>query len=362
MNRTTILIVDDIDINREILCEIFKEEYSILEADRGELAMELLHKKKDEICVVLLDVIMPGMNGFEVLGQMKEKGLLSKIPVLLITAETSMDVEKKGYQMGVSDIIRKPFDSYIIEQRVKNIIELYYHKNNLEQQVEEQTKILRKQFMVLKKQAEQLKDTNNRIIDTMSTVVEFRNMESGEHIKRIKGFTRVLAEFAAKYYKEYGLNDEKIEVIVSASSLHDVGKIAIPDNILLKPARLTAEEFEIMKSHTTRGCEILDTITDIQDKTYHEASYEICRHHHERFDGRGYPDGLKGDDIPIAAQIVSVADVYDALVSERVYKAAYTKEEAYRMIQEGECGMFSPKLLECLKMAKDKMEALVDAK
>lgn len=220
--------------------------------------------------------------------------------------------------------------------------------------VSEQTK-------VLQTQARRLKETNERIIDVMSTIVEFRNMESGLHIKRIKGFTKVLAKAVAKYYPEYNLTEEQINIIAEASAMHDIGKIVIPDSILLKPAKLTEDEYETMKSHTTKGCEIITSVAAMQDEEYMKYGYDICRYHHERYDGKGYPDGLKGDEIPIAAQIVSIADVYEALINERVYKSAYSKTTAYIMIQEGECGVFSPKMLECLKIVRTDFEALAEA-
>ncbi len=225
----------------------------------------------------------------------------------------------------------------------------YYTKRHLEELAALQTSVLRKQ-------AQELQRMNERIIETMSNVVEFRNLESGDHVRRVKDFTGILAGYVTRLYPEYGLDKEDVAVITAAAAMHDVGKIAIPDAILLKPGRLTEEEFAIMKTHTTKGCEILEMLGDIQEGEYGRVSYEICRYHHERYDGKGYPDGLKGEQIPIAAQIVSVADVYDALVSERCYKSAYTPAEAYDMIMRGECGRFSPRLLTCLEKARRELE------
>jgi putative two-component system response regulator len=243
---------------------------------------------------------------------------------------------------------------------MRNIINLYSYQNRLEEKVEQQTEILMKQNRLLKQQTAQLRENNVRIIDILGNVVESRNLESGEHIKRVKGFSRILGYQFMKDYPEYGLSETRVQMISEASALHDIGKIAIPDNVLLKPGRLTTEEFELMKSHTTRGCDILNGIEGIWEEDYRKTSYEICRHHHERYDGKGYPDHLKGEDIPISAQIVSVADVYDALVSERVYKDAYSKEEAFHMIINGECGVFSPKLLESFRHARLAFEKLAD--
>ena len=350
MNNSTILIVDDVDINREILCEMF-QDYNTIQAANGREALDVIASKPEEISVVLLDIVMPVMNGVEVLEEMKRRNWIDSIPVLLITGEATTQIERDAYRLGASDIIKKPFDAYIVKQRTKNVIELYYNKRHLEEMVELQTKVLRKQ-------AEELRHMNDHIIDVMSNVVEFRNLESGDHVKRVKTFTNILAKYVAKAYPEYGLDENMINIITSAAALHDVGKIAIPDNILLKPGKLTDEEFACMKTHTTRGGEILQNIRNAWDDEYGKISYQICRHHHEKFDGRGYPDGLVGDEIPIAAQIVSIADVYDALVNERVYKDAFPKEEAFRMITEGECGKFNPKLLECFRIERKAFEEL----
>lgn len=356
--RNKVLIVDDMEVNRGILAEILKDGYAVMEAEDGQEALDVIAQHKDEILVVLLDLIMPKTDGFVVLEAMKEQMLIEELPVIIISGEDSVDAEKRCFDYGVSDFIRKPFDSTLVKKRVSNIANLFMYRNQLEEKVERQTETLRKQLKLLQYQADKLKRNNTQIIDILGTIVEYRNLESGEHVKRVKVFTRILAEEMMKEYPEYGLTKEKIEVIVSASALHDIGKIAIPDNILLKPGKLTAEEFEYMKSHTTRGCEILNNITGVWDEEYGRVSYNICRHHHERYDGKGYPDKLQGDEIPVSAQIVSIADVYDALVSERVYKDSYSKEQAFHMIVTGECGIFSPKLLECFRNVKEAFEEL----
>jgi putative two-component system response regulator len=243
---------------------------------------------------------------------------------------------------------------------VENIEELYSYKKDLEQKLKQQTGTLRRQYDLLQKQAAELQQKNKNIIDILGTVVECRDMESGEHIQRVKGYTEILANEMMKTYPEYNLTPKKIEIIVSASALHDIGKIAIPDRILNKPGKLTNDEYEYMKSHTLRGCEILKNIKGVWDQEYSRYSYEICRYHHERYDGRGYPDGLKEDQIPISAQLVSIADVYDALVNERVYKDAYPKDKAFQMITQGECGVFSPKLLEAFRNVRQEFEELVE--
>lgn len=358
--KNEVLIVDDAELNREILTEILEDEYSVMEAEGGKQAIEILEKHHEKIAVVLLDLVMPEMDGFAVLEAMRERGFLEKTPVLIISGETAIKTEKKCFDYGVSDFIKKPFDNTLVKKRVENITKLFQYRDSLEEKVEKQTETLRKQYKLLQTQAEKIHKRNESIIDILGTVVEYRNLESGEHIKRVKGFTEILARELMKEYPEYGLNDKKIETIVTASSLHDIGKIAIPDSILLKPAKLTAQEFEYMKSHTTRGSEILMNIKDVWEEDYQKTGYEICRHHHERYDGKGYPDGLSGEEIPVSAQIVSLADVYDALVSERVYKNAYSKDEAFHMIVTGECGVFSPKLLECFRNVKKEFEQLAD--
>lgn len=356
--RDKILIVDDMEMNREILTAILEKDYPVLEADGGRIAIGMIQKHQEEIAVVLLDLIMPEMDGFAVLEVMKKQGWLKHIPVLVITAESKADIENKCFEMGVSDFVKKPFDNAIVKNRVKNIVDLFGYRNQLEEKVEKQTETLKKQYKLLVMQAEKLKESNTKIIDILGTVVECRNLESGEHVKRVKSFTKILAEQMMNDYPEYQLTQEKIDVIVSASALHDIGKIGIPDSILLKPARLTKDEYEYMKSHTTRGCEVLDNIEDVWDETYSKVSYEICRHHHERYDGKGYPDSLEGEAIPISAQMVGLADAYDALVSERVYKSAFSEDEAFQMIVSGECGVFSPKLLECFRKTKKQFEEL----
>ncbi len=355
--RNIVLIVDDVEVNRDILAMILEEEYPIIEAENGRVAVELMEKHQDEIAVVLLDLIMPEYDGYAVLETMNERNWINIMPVLVISAEAKGEVEQRCLDLGVSDFIRKPFNA-MLRKRVKNIVDLFLYRNQLEEKVEEQTITLKKQNKQLQEQAERLKESNTKIIDILGTVVESRNLESGEHIKRVKGFTRILAEQMQKDYPEYGLTDEKIEIIVSASSLHDIGKIAIPDSILLKPGRLTEEEFACMKTHTIRGDEVLDSIQGVWDEDYDKVSHEICRYHHERYDGRGYPDGLKGEEIPISAQLVGVADVYDALVSERVYKSAFSPDEAFEMIQGGKCGNFSPKILDGFRKVKADFEAL----
>ena len=342
--RDTILIVDDMEINRVILDGLFQEEYHLLEAENGEQALLLLRQYHENIAIMLLDVVMPVMDGYKVLQEMGANGLLDEVPVVVITADNSLEGELRAFDLGASDIIVKPFEPHVVKRRVHNIIELYLHKHNLEDMVEQQ--------------AQKLRESNDLLVDALSSVIEYRSLESGQHIKRIRLLTQVLLEEVCRNCPEYGLDKKKIEVIASASALHDIGKIAIEDKILNKPGRLTAEEFEIMKTHTLRGCQILEGLERMSDKGYLEYAYNICRYHHERWDGRGYPDGLYGDAIPICAQAVSIVDAYDALTSDRVYKKAIPHEQAFNMILNGECGCFSSRLLDCFKNVEPQLADL----
>ena len=353
-----IIIIDDIEINRDMLADIFKDEYTILEAENGKEGLELILNNLDSIAAILLDLMMPVMNGFEVLAQLKEKSIISKVPIIMITGEDSIEYEQQCYEYSIVDYIRKPFHPRIVRRMVENVIELYRYQAKLEMLVKERTKTVEEQNETLKRQSEKLHKMNDMMIETISNVVEFRNLESGQHVKRVRKFTRCLAEEVMARYPEYGLEADKLDVIEQAAAMHDIGKIVIPDAILLKPGKLTFEEFEIMKTHTTRGAEMIASIVQLEDEDYYNYCYQISKYHHERFDGRGYPDKLVGDEIPIAAQIVSIADVYDALISKRVYKEAYGKDSAYHMIMNGECGVFSPKLLIVFEAVKDKFEAL----
>ena len=359
--KRKILIVDDQEINRDILAGILEKAYEPVLAANGKEALEALGRDGNGFVLVLLDLVMPEMNGYKFLEHVNENGLIDAVPVIVISAEVDAETERNCLDLKVIDFIRKPFDKLAVLRRVENVINLFTIQHNLEKLVDAKTEEIKQQNVQLAAQAQRLRETNDRIIELLGTVVEYRNLESGQHIKRVKGFTRLLAEQIAIHYPEYELTENKINVIVAASALHDVGKIAISDSILLKPGKLTKEEFEIMKTHTTEGSAIIEHMKGISDGEYERVSYEIARYHHERFDGRGYPDGLVGDEIPIAAQIVAIADVYDALVSKRCYKDAYGKGQAFKMIMAGECGVFSDKILTCFAKAKEAFEALADA-
>ncbi len=342
--KNKILIVDDMEINRVILAEVFKDDYEILEAEDGYQAINILDSNKD-IAAVLLDLIMPGMDGLEVLRSMNDSGIIVHTPVFIITASNSEETLMHAFNLGAVDVISKPFMSSFLKCRIENVVELYRHRNDLEQIVNEQV--------------ERLSKMNISMVETLATLIEFRDCESGEHVKRICGLTRVLMTKVSDMYPEYRLSKSEIDKIVTSSVLHDVGKISIPDGILNKPGRLTKEEFEIMKQHTVKGCEILSNIPNMMDNDTYNYSYDICRHHHERYDGKGYPDGLVGDEISIWAQVVSVADVYDALTSPRVYKKAIDHETAVKMIHNGDCGIFNPKVLKAFDESIDTYRAQI---
>ncbi len=340
--RHTILIVDDMEINRELLAGAFEEEYDILQAENGEEALEIINDGTP-LAAVLLDLLMPKVDGLGVLENMNNSGKIRQIPVFLITAADSEKMLMDGYQLGAVDVITKPFLMQFLKCRVNNMVELYMHRNDLE--------------AIVREQVSRLNALNHSMIETLATIIEFRDCESGEHVKRICDLTETLMIKVGEMYPEYAVPKTEIEKIVNSAVLHDVGKIAIPDSILNKPGRLTDDEFRTMKLHTVKGCEILQRIPSVMTEDMYNYSYDICRHHHERWDGRGYPDGLKGDEISIWAQVVALADVYDALTSPRCYKPAFTHEKAVHMIFNHECGVFNPKLLRAFEACMEEVRA-----
>lgn len=342
--KKTLLIADDAELNRILLRQIFEENFHVLEAEDGDQTIKLLDERHDEISLIFLDLVMPGKTGLEVMKHMQENDYMKTIPVIMITGEATAETDEKAYEYGASDIIYKPFDAKVIRRRTLNILELFENRFNIEKKLEKRTK-------QLMESREKLEKNNEFLINALSSVVEFRSLESGEHIKRVKFFTRIFLTYLKKFYPEYELTQDQINLIVNASALHDIGKIAIPDSILLKPAKLSKDEFDEMKKHTVYGCEILEKFKQ-EDSEFYRYCYDICRFHHERYDGNGYPDRLEGEDIPIWAQVVSIADVYDALISMRVYKMPYATNTAFQMILDGECGVFSPKIIDCFQMAK----------
>lgn len=332
--KAKIMIVDDAEMNREILMVILGDEYEYVQAENGRQAIHILQQDMN-IDLMLLDINMPEMNGFQVLDRMNTFHWINDIPVIMISSEEKKDVIERAYILGAEDYIRRPFDAFIVRRRVQNILNLYANQKRLMQLVADQ---------IYEKE-----ENNNLLIGILSHVVEFRNSESGEHILHIRTATELLLRRLVQKTDEYHLSESDIVMITTASALHDIGKISIPESILNKPGKLTREEFSIIKTHTTIGADIINQMTTKMEKPLLRIAGEICRWHHERWDGHGYPDGLIGEQIPIAAQVVALADVYDALTSKRCYKEAYNHQTALDMILAGECGAFNPLLLKCLQ-------------
>ena len=344
MEKQKILIVDDSEMNRALLVDILEEQYDVVKADNGVEAITLLSKQRTDFSLLLLDIMMPQMNGFEVLACINKYHWNDTFAVIMISADDSPANIKRAYDLGAFDYISRPFDPTIVQRRISNTMFLYARQQHLE-------KIIAEQFHEQEK-------NNKLMISILSHIVEFRNGESGLHILHVNTITKFLLKQLVQLTDQYPLSKADISLISTASALHDIGKISISDAILNKPGRLTAEEFEVMKTHPAVGAHmLLDLPIEQQEAPLVKVASEICRWHHERYDGNGYPDGLKGEEIPIAAQVVALADVYDALTSERCYKKAYSHEEALKMILEGQCGAFNPTLLLCLQEIADTLES-----
>ncbi len=333
--RQCILIVDDSEMNRAILYEMLCNDYDILEAESGEICIRMLEEYGRDISLLLLDIVMPGMNGFDVLEQMNRRKWIESIPVIMISSEHSDFYIRNAYDMGVSDYISRPFDMKVVRRRVNNTIKLYAKQRRL--------------TTILTEQMKSKEESRKIMIAILSQIVEFRNGESGLHVTHVNALVKMLIERLRQITDQYDISWVKQDLIVMASSLHDIGKIGIDDKILNKKGKLIREEYEIMKTHTLIGASILENLEEYQQEPLVQTAYDICRWHHERYDGNGYPDGLKGEEIPISAQVVSIADVYDALASKRVYKEKYSYDKTLEMILGGECGVFNPILLQCLK-------------
>lgn len=344
--KSTIIVADDAKINRSILVNALKDDYNIIEVEDGEQTLKAIVENYKKIGVVLLDVNMPRINGFQVMNALNRKNALKYVPIILITEDKSLETMRKGYEYGAVELITKPFDIQAVKSCIVNIIKIYSEKNKLEA-------VTIRQNRELLEQTEKLRKLNEQVMDMLGTLVEFRGAEGSNHIKRVKELTKILCESILSNFPEYQLSKADVNYIASASCLHDVGKMLIPDHILLKPAKLTPDEYEIVKSHTTKGCEILQAIEEYQENIYFKYSYDICRYHHERYDGNGYPEGLFGDNIPISAQIVSIVEAFDALMTTSVYKDRYNFDKAYQMIVDGECGVFSPKIMQCFQLCKE---------
>lgn len=343
--RPHVLIVDDSEFNRELLCGILGESFEILEADSGKEGLKLLRRYGTQISVVLLDIIMPEMNGFDVLDEMNREHWLDNIPVIMISADDSDENIRRAFDLGVTDYICRPFDAKVVERRIRNTITL-----NLKQ---------RRMLSLLAEQSRDKEKIGQMMVDILSNTVCYVNGESGQHIRNIQRITAILLERLLLKTDRYRLSFQDCVMISTASALHDIGKVGINTFILNKPGILTPEEYEVMKKHTLIGEHILKSgeLSEFREEPLLKTAEQICRWHHERYDGSGYPDGLSGEEIPIAAQVVSIADVFDALMSKRGYKEALSAEVALRMIENGECGSFNPVLIECLKQAVGKLKS-----
>ena len=333
-NKSQILLVDDSAMSRMILKEILGDDYSILEAENGQECLEKMQAEAGNIALVLLDINMPVMDGFEVLKAMNVNHTIEDIPVIMISSDDSDAAIRRSYELGASDYVTRPFDARIVYRRVTNTIKLYAKQRRLVQMVSDQIRAR--------------ENNTDMLVGVLSHIVEFRNGESGAHVRHIRIITELLLHRLLEISSQYPITAEQQDNIPLASALHDIGKIGIDEKILNKPGKLTPEEFEVVKTHSMLGAEMLHQLENFNEQPLLQTAYEITRWHHERWDGRGYPDGLKGDEIPISAQLVALADVYDALTSERCYKKAFSHEKAVQMILNGECGAFNPLLLQCL--------------
>ena len=332
--KSQILLVDDSAMSRMILKEILGGDYSILEAENGQECLEKMQAEAGNIALVLLDINMPVMDGFEVLKAMNVNHTIEDIPVIMISSDDSDAAIRRSYELGASDYVTRPFDARIVYRRVTNTIKLYAKQRRLVQMVSDQIRAR--------------ENNTDTLVGVLSHIVEFRNGESGAHVLHIRIITELLLHRLLEISSQYPITAEQQDNIPLASALHDIGKIGIDEKILNKPGKLTPEEYEVIKTQSMLGAEMLHQLENFNEQPLLQTAYEITRWHHERWDGRGYPDGLKGDEIPISAQLVALADVYDALTSERCYKKAFSHEKAVQMILNSECGAFNPLLLQCL--------------
>lgn len=372
----TMLIVDDDEGNLELLSSIFEDQHITMTAENGQTGFDALQAHGKDICAILLDVQMPIMDGLEFLHRISRQQIQSRIPVFLITGETDYKIINRAYELGVMDVISKPILPTIVEKRVHSVMELFAARNYFQEMVAEKTEELREKNIELNHVNERLthsletenelnyrltqalaneKEYNQGMIEALATATEFKSSESGDHVRRIYGITQI---FLTKSPLRDQYTEEEISQISNASILHDVGKISVPDEVLNKKGRLDNDEFAVMKLHTVSGEKLLTQIPQLKKMPFYEYACRIARHHHERWDGKGYPDGLRGEEIPMCAQIVSLADVYDALVSPRIYKPPFTHEQSMHMILDGKCGTFNPKLLEYFVEVADDIRAL----
>ena len=329
-----ILIVDDSDMNRAMLREILKDNFSILESSNGIECLSCVEHMGSSLSLILLDLNMPEMDGFEVLAELSRLGYMDDIPVIIISGTDSTADICRAYDLGATDYIHRPFNTQVIYRRVSNTITLMAKQRRMAELVNRQIDRTTKQQELM--------------VDFLSRIIGYRSGESNPHFANISTLSALLLQALQKQENHYGLTEQDCQLIATAAAFHDVGKIGIPESILLKPGKLTAKEFEVMKTHTLIGDNLIKSLEIYHDEPLLQMAAQICRWHHERYDGGGYPDGLKGEEIPICAQVVSIADVYDALMSARPYKPAFSSEKAIQMILNGECGVFNPVLVDCL--------------
>ena len=376
--RNIVIIADGNELNREMLSEVLGEKFTIVETETGSETVKAIQENAANLAAMIMDANLSEVSGLSILEKISKYPWFEVLPVIVTSDDGSLKSERAAYKAGATEFVRKPFDPGFVASKINKLYDLYSVK---EQLIETQEKLkvaensaksgttastatvqqggenVAGYSVKVTDDFKELQRIHDNMIELIGQMVEYKNPESHSHVRRIKGLTKIMAEEMNILYPDYNLDEETIGMLVSACALHDIGKIAIPDTIMLKPGRLTDEEYEYMKSHTLRGVDIINTVQNVWNSKYDRIVHEVVRSHHEKFDGGGYPDGLKGDSIPITAQIVSLADTYDALVNDRIYKKAFPKDVAFNMINVGDCGVFPPRILECFKQCRAKLEA-----
>ena len=353
--KRNILIIDNTSRSRNLLKDSLRDHFMCFDVDTGEKGLKVVTEVGNRLAAVLINLVMSRVNAEAILTEMNKLKLIPGLPVIVMLPGKATEEEKKCYQLGAMDIIHKPYDPTSVVRHIRSAIELQ-DRLRKDSTGADPVSVLSRMIMEQSRDIERQRDNNNHIVDAICSIVEFRHLESGFHMQRIREFTRILASLIMNNYPEYGITPARIDIIVQAAAWHDIGKIVIPDAIILKPGKLTADEFDVMKSHTTRGAEILEMMLDKNDTELFSICSDVARHHHEKFDGGGYPDKLSGDTISIASQICGLADIYDALNSDRSYKSAVSPDRAFEMITSGETGAFNPKLLNCFRIGRAEME------
>ncbi|MBQ9934403.1 MAG: HD domain-containing protein [Lachnospiraceae bacterium] len=348
--KRNIIIADSNETRAQELQTLLSGAYNVIMVSDGEQLLKKVADYFKRLSAIILDADIPKISAEKVMDALRNKKITKYVPVLVMADRTS-ELTKMYYDKGAAAFLRPPYNTRSAKAKVDNVVNTYAERKWLEKKVIQQNR-------ELTYQADMLRKLNDNILDMIGTIIEFRGIEDNNHIRRVKEYTLILGEAVATFFKEYQLDSEQVNYIASASSMHDIGKLLIPDSIVLKAGKLTADEFDIIKSHTTKGCEMLEAVSRYQEEVYYRYSYEICRYHHERYDGSGYPEGLTGDEIPISAQIVSVTEAFDALMCDTVYRKAVGFDRACEMIVEGECGTFSPKLIQCFKVSQDKLKKI----